>query len=124
MGTNTLPRKRPPNQHAPVVVIQPARRKRMSAANPLPTGSDLDLRRQSKEPPSPPALPGMWTATVLLSPFGDSISPLTNYSQLVVGTIECCSAPSESWMRASLYLTQDRSYFDFMFVNFTDSEQS
>jgi hypothetical protein len=37
----------------------------MSAANPLPTGSDLDLRRQSKEPPSTPALPGLWTASTV-----------------------------------------------------------
>jgi hypothetical protein len=93
----------------------------MSAPNPIPAGSNLESQRQSSLPG--PRLPKTWKATVLLSPFGDSISPLRHYSQLIVGTVECSSAHAESWMHVNLYLTQDQTYFDFVFHNITDSEQ-
>jgi hypothetical protein len=63
-----------------------------------------------------PTLPASWTATVLLSPFGDPISPLRNWQQLVVGIIESSWTESESWLRARLYLTQDLKYVDFVFT--------
>jgi hypothetical protein len=88
----------------------------MTAPNPIPAGPDLDARRQSNEPASRPSLPKAWSATVLLSPFGDSISPLPNYSQLAVGAIEASCTGSEDWMRARIYLTQSNRYFDFVFT--------
>jgi hypothetical protein len=62
-------------------------------------------------------LPASWTATVLLSPFGDAKPSLPNYSQLVVGRIDYCWAPTEHWMRTRLHLTQDQTYFDFVFTS-------
>jgi hypothetical protein len=60
---------------------------------------------------------------VLLSPFGDSISPLSEPSQLIVGRIESSFAPSESWMRVTLYLTQSERYCEFVFMTGTDRNQ-
>jgi hypothetical protein len=88
----------------------------MTAPNPIPAGSRLDAERASKKPDRAPLLPAAWTATVLLSPFGDSISPLPNGSQFVVGRIECSSAATENWMRAVLYLTQNQRFCEFVFV--------
>lgn len=95
----------------------------MSKPNPIPSGSDLYAKWSASYPGSLPSLPDSWTATVLLSPFGDSNAPLKNYSQLVVGTIEYFRTASDKWMRARLYLTQDQTYFDFVFVNFADTGQ-
>jgi hypothetical protein len=53
---------------------------------------------------------------VLLSPFGDSVSPLSNGSQLLVGSIECSSGATQNWMRVALYLTQDQRFCEFVFV--------
>jgi hypothetical protein len=61
---------------------------------------------------------------VLLSPFGDSISPLNHYSQLVVGTVESFYTEAQSWMRLKLYLTQDRKFFDWVFLNGDDPDQT
>src|SRR5688572_31834367 len=88
----------------------------MSSVNPIPSGSALHSQWQFNRRYLAPDLPTSWTATVLLSPFGDSIAPLKNYSQLVVGTIEASSTPDGSWLRARLYLTQDETYFDFVFT--------
>jgi hypothetical protein len=88
----------------------------MAVPNPIPTGPYLNGERQLKRPASRPKLRAAWTATVLLSPFGDSVSPLSNGSQLVVGNIEASSTPTERWMRARLYLTQDHRYFEFVFL--------
>jgi hypothetical protein len=90
--------------------------KSMAVPNPIPTGSYLNGERQLKRPASPPKLRAAWTATVLLSPFGDSVSPLPNGSQLVVRNIESSSTSSERWMRVRLYLTQDNRYFEFVFM--------
>ena len=46
----------------------------------------------------------------------NSVSPLSNGSQLVVGNIDASSTPTERWMRARLYLTQDHRYFEFVFM--------
>src|SRR4051794_24139936 len=88
----------------------------MIAPNPIPAGSRLDTQRAAKKPDRPPRLPAAWTATVLLSPFGDSVSPLSNGSQLLVGSIECSSGATENWMRVALYLTQDQRFCEFVFV--------
>jgi hypothetical protein len=92
----------------------------MSKIKPIPSGAYVQSQWDAHKPTSAPILPASWTATVLLSPFGDSQSPLTNYSQLVVGHIESSWTPTESWMRARLYLTQDLTYFDFYFLNQND----
>lgn len=89
----------------------------MAGPKPIPSGSQLQSQWQSGQPATAPTLPSSWTATVMLSPFGDSIAPLQNYSQLAVGTVECSSGSAENWMRVRLYLTRDRTYFDFVFVN-------
>jgi hypothetical protein len=88
----------------------------MIAPNPIPAGSRLDAERAANKPDRAPLLPAAWTATVLLSPFGDSVSPLTSASQLLVGTIECSCAATENWMRVALYLTQDERFCEFVFV--------
>jgi hypothetical protein len=80
----------------------------MTAPNKIPAGGDLDAARVAKKPGFTPRLPAAWTATVLLSPFGDSVSPLPNSPQPVVGVIECSCGKTERWMRAVLYLTHDR----------------
>ena len=56
----------------------------MSLPNPIPSGAQLESQRQARKPANLPALPPSWTAAALLSPFGDSISPMKNYSQLTV----------------------------------------
>jgi len=89
----------------------------MSVINPIPSGDDLKSQWEANEQTTAPVLPTSWTATVLLSPFGDLSSALTNASQLVVGTIEYSWAPAVSWMRARLYLTQDQTFFDFVFLS-------
>lgn len=92
----------------------------MSTIHPIPSGACLQAQWDANKPASAPVLPTSWTATVLLSPFGDLKPPLKNYSQLVVGHIESSWTPKESWLRARLYLTQDLTYFDFLFINQTD----
>ncbi|HWY89020.1 MAG TPA: hypothetical protein VNX28_20060, partial [Gemmataceae bacterium] len=89
----------------------------MSLIHPIPSGDYLQAQWKANKQTTAPVLPASWTATVLLSPFGDSKSPLKNYSQLVVGHIESSWSPSESWLRARLYLTQDQTYVDFVFIN-------
>jgi hypothetical protein len=99
--------------------------------NPVPGGSLLSTQWQTNRITTPPALGvskngvTQWVATVLLSPFGDSISPLKNYSQLVVGRVECqiVDSPDDgvfSNMRVSLYNTQDLTFFDFIFCHSVD----
>ena len=87
----------------------------MTYPRPIPDGWSLD--RQWKDSKPPPKLPSTWSATVLLSPFGDSISPLRNFSQIAIGTIEYSYTDDLSGMRVRLYNTQDLLYFDFLFVN-------
>jgi hypothetical protein len=89
----------------------------MPAINPIPSGPRVQSERDANKPDSVPELPESWTAAVLLSPFGDANSSLSNYSQLVVGSIEYRWAPTEHWIRTRLYLTQDRIYFDFIFIS-------
>jgi hypothetical protein len=96
----------------------------MSTINPIPSGAYVQSQWEANKPTSVPILPESWTATVLLSPFGDSSSCLKNYSQLVVGHIECSWTPTESWLRARLYLTRDLTYFDFVFTNRIDKGES
>ena len=84
--------------------------------NPIPAGSRLNTERALKQPDRPPRFPPAWTATVLLSPFGDAVSPLPNGSQLLIARIECSSGADENWMRVTLYLTQDQRLYEFVFV--------
>jgi hypothetical protein len=84
----------------------------------IPKGRELDDQWQKlKRQAVAPALPDAWTASVLLTPFGDSIAPQANPSQLVVAKIESASVGAMNWMRAKLYLTQDLVSFDFLFVS-------
>src|SRR5579871_4168224 len=94
----------------------------MNTPRAIPSGSELDSQRDSKRPLSAPQFPETWTSTALLAPFGDSISPLSNYAQLIVGILECSCSTTESWMRALLFLTQDKKYFDFIFTTATSSQ--
>src|SRR5215471_2310862 len=93
----------------------------MAYPNPVPDGWYLDRQWKDSKPAAPPTLPSTWTATVLLSPFGDSISPLPNFSQITIGTIEYTHTADVAAMRVRLYNTQDLVYFDFFFVNSADS---
>jgi|ERR1700733_450240 len=96
----------------------------MCALNPIPSGFQLQSDWQSSTPPNVPVMPASWTAAVLLSPFGDSVAPMGNYSQLAVATIESSFTAVESWMRVRLSLTRDHTYFDFAFVNVNRPGQS
>jgi hypothetical protein len=92
----------------------------MATVTPIPSGKELQSQWESNKPAAPPNLPASWTASVLLSPFGDSISPLENPSQLVLGTIEVTTDGKSKWMRTRLYLAQSSKFFDFVFVTFED----
>jgi hypothetical protein len=89
----------------------------MFPINPIPSGPCVQEEREANKPDSAAVLPASWTASVLLTPFGHANSPLSNYSQLVVGSIEYSWAATEHWMRTRLYLTQDQTYFDFVFIS-------
>jgi hypothetical protein len=93
----------------------------MAYPRPIPDGWTLDKQWKDSKPAAPPTLPSTWTATLLLSPFGDSISPLRNSSQIAIGTIEYSYTDDFSGMRVRLYNTQDLVYFDFLFVKSADS---
>jgi len=95
----------------------------MAYPNPVPAGSYLNTQWQTSNPGTPPTLPSAWSATLLLSPFGDSISPLPHSAQLVVGTVEYSYTGQFNWMRVSLYNTQDLTYFDFMFIHYAESKK-
>ena len=88
----------------------------MTAPKPIPSGSKLDADRQASQPAAVPRLPESWTASVLLSPFGDLISPLPDPAQLIVATVECSATPAFRWMRVGLYLTQTLRYCEFLFL--------
>lgn len=101
--------------------------------NPVPGGTTLSTQWQANRVADPPPwsapLNGAsrWRASVLLSPFGDSISPLANYSQLVVGRIEGEFAElspdvEAGFMRISLFNTQDLTYVDFIFCHALDRQ--
>jgi len=87
----------------------------MNSLPPIPSGPELERQREMSEPDGLPVLPNAWSASVLLTPFGDSIAPITNSSQLAVARIEVSSIGAMSWMRVKLYLTQDLLAFDFLF---------
>lgn len=88
----------------------------MSVVRPVPPGSYLDSQWKTTKPASPQTLPAAWTATVLLLPFGDSISPLADYSQIVACTIKSSYGGNARWLRARLYLTIGKKCFDFLFI--------
>jgi hypothetical protein len=96
----------------------------MPYPNPIPSGSQLEAQQQKDKPASAPQLPNAWSASVLLTPFGDSTAPLRNSSQLVVARIESATVGAQSWMRVKLYLTQDLTFFDFLFVSVDGPGQS
>lgn len=84
----------------------------MTTQKPLPLPSELHARLKTTL--TPPVLPSAWTATVLLSPYGDANPPLKNYSQHVIAEIACDS--SLQAMLFDLYLSQDLVHFRFLFV--------
>jgi hypothetical protein len=65
----------------------------------------------------PSSLPPVWTAQVLLVPFGGlSASPTVPSDQLVVGKLTYdASSPTERLMRVRLYLFESLKYYDFLF---------
>lgn len=89
----------------------------MSKLNPILSGPEMQLHWLSNRPAALPKLPIAWSASVLGTPFGDSIAPHKNYSQLAVARVESATVGDESWMRVRLYLTRDLQYFDFLFVS-------
>jgi len=95
----------------------------MSELNPIPSGPEVQLYWLSNRPAALPELPKAWSASVLLTPFGDSIAPHKTYSQLAVARVESATVGDESWMRVRLYLTQDRRFFDFLFISVDNPDQ-
>ena len=90
----------------------------MSTLNPIPTGPEMQSHWLSNRPHEPPQLPEAWSASVLATPFGDSIAPQQDTpSQLAVARVESATVGYESWMRVGLYLTKDLRYFDFFFIS-------
>ncbi|HVE67591.1 MAG TPA: hypothetical protein VNB64_03315 [Solirubrobacteraceae bacterium] len=77
--------------------------------------ADLDASRKAAMPAQGPLLPDCWRAQALLTPYGDSKSPLANYDQIVVADVTCDNRTAPSYMRVSLYLTESLQYFDFWF---------
>jgi hypothetical protein len=92
----------------------------MSKLNPIPTGPEVQSHWLSDRPATVPELPVAWSASVLATPFGDSIAPQSSYSQLAVARVESATVGFESWMRVKLYLTQDLQLFDFLFISLND----
>ena len=90
----------------------------MSKLNPIPTGPEMQSHWLSNRQAAPPELPDAWSASVLATPFGDSIAP--QRQQLAVAKVESATLGSESWMRVSLYLSRDLRYFDFIFISSND----
>jgi hypothetical protein len=88
----------------------------MDKLNPIPSGPQLQNEWRANKPKMPPELPTTWSASVLLTPFGDAVAPRRNSSQLAVARIESASSSTHSWMRVKLYLTQELLVFDFLFV--------
>jgi len=95
----------------------------MSELNPIPSGPEMQLHWLSNRPAALPELPKAWSASVFATPFGDSIAPHKTYSQLTVARVESATVGYESWMRVRLYLTQDRRFFDFLFISVDDPDQ-
>jgi hypothetical protein len=98
--------------------------KSKSRLNPIPTGPEVQYQWLANRPAKLPELPEAWSASVLATPFGDSISPEPNSSQLAVARVESATAGTEGWMRVRLYLTHDQRYFDFLFISVDDPDQS
>ncbi|HEY1648917.1 MAG TPA: hypothetical protein VGF96_13125 [Terracidiphilus sp.] len=94
----------------------------MSKLNPIPTGPEMQSYWLSNRPATLPEMPDAWSASVLATPFGDSIAPQESYSQLAVGRVESATVGHESWMRIRLYLTRDLRYLDFLFLSVNDPQ--
>jgi hypothetical protein len=95
----------------------------MSKLNPIPSGPEIQSQWLSNRPAALPELPVAWSASVLGTPFGDSIAPQKTYSQLAVARVESATVGYESWMRVRLYLTQDLQFFDFLFISVNNPTQ-
>jgi hypothetical protein len=80
----------------------------------------MQAQWQSTRPEKYPQLPAAWSASVLATPFGDSIAPRQSVPQLAVAKVESATVGFRSWMRVKLYLTQDLLFFDFLFVSVYD----
>ncbi|HUS52946.1 MAG TPA: hypothetical protein VMY41_02945 [Thermohalobaculum sp.] len=68
---------------------------------------------------APPALPGAWTATALLTPYGQyapAMGAEKKYSQLVVAKITYFGGPDLRAMRVGMYLPEDGAYIEWLFV--------
>jgi hypothetical protein len=89
----------------------------MSTLNPIPTGPEMQAHWLSNRPAGLPELPVAWSASVLATPFGDSITPEGLSTQLAVARLESATVGYESWMRVRLYLTLDLRFFDFLFIS-------
>jgi hypothetical protein len=77
---------------------------------------EIDERVKPRDPPPTPQLPPSWTAAGLLFPFGDANPTMANYDQLVVANIAYDSTGPNMCMRVSLYLLEDLTYYDFLFI--------
>ena len=63
----------------------------------------------------PPVLPGAWTATALLTPYGQYQPAMKNYSQLVVAKIHYYSFGAQRAMSVEMYLPEDGAYIQWQF---------
>ena len=86
----------------------------MTTRQPLLNPTELQARLKRPGASAPPVLPSSWTATVLLSPYGDANPPLANYSQHVIAEVAYDSALHG--MLFDLYLTQDLVHFRWLFL--------
>ena len=93
----------------------------MSNLNPIPTGPEMQSHWISNRPARLPKLPDAWSASVLATPFGDSIAPQN--TQLAVARVESATSGYESWMRVSIYLSHDLRFFDFLFISVDNPQE-
>jgi hypothetical protein len=85
--------------------------------NPHPTPSEYAAARAIREAAGPPALPDNWTATVLLSPFGDALKIMPHHDQLIVAQIDYSYGGDNEIMQVGVYLLESLLFFKFAFIN-------
>jgi hypothetical protein len=93
---------------------------------PVPSPRAINDKLFPEGVPAPPQLPPVWTAQVLLTPFGgQKDSTITPSDQLVIANVTYdATDPNERFMRIGLYLFESLYYYDFLFRSAAGQTQS
>jgi hypothetical protein len=81
------------------------------------TDDEVAARLRPRQNMTPPTLPPVWTSSLLLHAFGDADPTMSDYDQVIVGTVQYDETGAEPAMRVSLYLLEAMLYFDFLFTS-------